>query len=86
MSITITPETEARLRQKAVREGQDMNTLADQILAAVLEWEAQDHTEAVEGIQRGLNDFEAGRFRSFQEFAAERREKYNLSSVPQETS
>ncbi len=30
------------------------------------------------GIQSGLDDFEAGRFREFEEFAQEQRRKYNL--------
>jgi hypothetical protein len=33
-----------------------------------LQWEAQDRAEAVAGIQRGLKDFEQGRFRRFSEF------------------
>ncbi len=56
----------------------DVATVAAELLASVLEWEAQDYEEAVEGIQRGLDDFEAGQFRSFAEFAEEQRRKYNL--------
>jgi hypothetical protein len=56
----------------------EVATVAAELLASVLEWEAQDYEEAVEGIQRGLDDFEAGRFRSFAEFAEEQRRKYNL--------
>jgi hypothetical protein len=48
------------------------------LLAHVLVWEEQDLQEAVKGIQQGLDDFEAGRFRSFQDFAEEQRHKYNL--------
>ncbi|NES25298.1 MAG: hypothetical protein F6K41_41985 [Symploca sp. SIO3E6] len=36
--------------------------------------------ESIQGVQQGLDDFEAGRFRSFQEFADEQRRKYNLSA------
>jgi hypothetical protein len=39
------------------------------MLASVLEWEVQDSQEAIYGIQRGLDDFDAARFRSFDEFA-----------------
>lgn len=78
MSITLAPDTEARLREKAVREGQDIDTLADTLLNMALEWEIQDRAEAIEGIKRGLNDFEEGRFRPFKEFAAEQRAKFNL--------
>ena len=79
MPITITADTEAKLREKAVREGQDPNTLADILLNMALEWEAQDRAEAVEGIKRGLQDFEQGRSRPFREFAAEQRAKFHLS-------
>jgi len=76
--ISLSPEVEARLREKAAQSGQDVSIVAAQMLASVLEWEAQDSQEAIEGIQRGLDDFEAGRFRSFDEFAEEQRRKYNL--------
>ncbi|MDF5726092.1 MAG: hypothetical protein PUP91_37745 [Rhizonema sp. PD37] len=48
------------------------------MLANALEWEVQDLQEAIKGIQQGLDDFEAGRFRSFEEFAEKERRKYNL--------
>ena len=76
--ISLSPEVEARLREKAAQSGQDVSIVAAQMLASVLEWEAQDSQEAIDGIQRGLDDFEAGRFRSFDEFAEEQRRKYNL--------
>ncbi len=57
-----------------------VNLVASALLASVLEWEVQDSEEAVKGIQQGLNDFEADRFRSFHEFAQEQRRKYNLSA------
>lgn len=76
--VTLSPELEALLRDKAARRGQDVSLVASQLLASVLEWEAQDSEEAIKGIQQGLNDFEAGQFRSFQEFAEEQRRKYNL--------
>jgi predicted transcriptional regulator len=76
--ISLSPELEARLREKAARQGQDVSLVAAELLASVLEWEAQDSQEAIEGIQRGLDDFEAGRFRSFDKFAEEQRRKYNL--------
>jgi predicted transcriptional regulator len=82
MSITInlSPAMEAQLREKAARQGQDINLLAAELLASALEWEAKDSEEAIEGIQRGLDDFEAGQFRSFQGFAEEQRQKHHLSS------
>lgn len=70
--ISLSPEVEARLREKAAQSGQDVSIVAAQMLASVLEWEAQDSQEAIEGIQRGLDDFDAERFRSFDEFAKKR--------------
>ncbi|MBD1857844.1 MULTISPECIES: hypothetical protein [Leptolyngbya] len=78
IEITLTPELEEQLRKKATQRGQDIGLVATELLASVLEWEAQDSEEALQGIQQGLNDFEAGNFRAFDEFAAEQRRKYNL--------
>ena len=80
--VTLSPELEAILRDKAARKGQDINLVASELLASVLEWEVQDSQEAIKGIQQGLDDFEAGQFRSFQEFAEEQRHKYNLPVDP----
>jgi predicted transcriptional regulator len=76
--ITLIPELETLLLDRAARQGQEVNLVASELLAGVLEWQEQDSAEAIEGIQRGLDDFEIGRFRNFQEFAEEQRLKYNL--------
>lgn len=76
--ITLSPELEALLRDKATRQGQDVSLVASELLTSVLEWEVQESEEAIKGIQQGLDDFEAGQFRSFHEFAQEQRRKYNL--------
>lgn len=77
--VTLSPELEALLLNKAAQRGQDVSLVASELLARVLEWEAQDLEEAVKGIQQGLDDFEAGQFRSFQDFAESQCSKYNLS-------
>jgi predicted transcriptional regulator len=77
-TIILPPEAEQKLRERAAREGQDAETLAATVLVEALEWEARDSAEAVLGIQRGLDDFAAGRFRPFTEFAEEQRRKYYL--------
>ena len=61
MAIAISPETEARLREKADREGQDVGCIADALLTAALEWEELDREAAIAGIQRGLEASAAGR-------------------------
>jgi predicted transcriptional regulator len=80
--INLSPELEALLRNKATQQGQDINFVASELLASILAWEAQDSEAATKGIQQGLDDFEAGRFRSFQDFAEEQRHKYNLPANP----
>ena len=84
MSIMLTPETEARLQKKAQHRGEDINHVADTLLAEALEWEEQDHFEAVEGIRRGLEAFEQGRCRPFHDFVTEQRAKHNLPSTHKE--
>jgi predicted transcriptional regulator len=76
--VTLSPELETLLRDRAEQQGQDVSFVASELLANVLKWEGQDSEEAIKGIQKGLDDFEAGRFRSFQDFAEEQRHTYNL--------
>src|SRR5438445_13675044 len=78
MTITLTPETEARLREKAEREGQDVDTVADALLTAALEWESQDRMEAIEGVQRGDQAAAEGRERPLAAFLAEQRAKHSF--------
>jgi len=78
--VTLNPELEALLHSRAAQQGQDINFVATELLASILNWEEKDSEEAIEGIQQGLDDFEAGRYRSFQNFADEQRNKYNLSA------
>jgi predicted transcriptional regulator len=76
--VTLSPELETLLLDRAARQGQEVNLVASELLAEVLEWQEQDSEEAIKGIQQGLDDFECGQFRNFQEFAEEQRLKYNL--------
>ncbi|NJK99358.1 MAG: hypothetical protein HC838_13675 [Spirulinaceae cyanobacterium RM2_2_10] len=64
----------------AAQRGQVVSLVASELLASILQWEEQDLEESIEGIQKGLEDFAAGRCRSFQEFAEEQRSKRNLSA------
>jgi predicted transcriptional regulator len=63
MTITLSPETEAKLRERAERDGQEIDALADFLLSAALDEEARDREEAIEGIRRGLEAGAAGRVR-----------------------
>jgi predicted transcriptional regulator len=78
--VNLSPEMEERLQKKAIQRGEALELVATSLLADLLDWEAQDSEEAIVGIQRGLDDFEAGRFRSFEAFEQEQRQKYNLPS------
>ena len=76
--FNLSPELEVLLRDKAARQGQGVDFMASELPASVLEGEKQDLEEAIEGLQEGLKDFEAGRFRSFQDFAKKQQRKHNL--------
>jgi predicted transcriptional regulator len=76
--VTLSSELEALLLERAAQRGQDVSLVASELLASVLAWEEHDAEEAIKGIQQGLDDFESGHFRAFEDFAEEQRRKYNL--------
>ena len=51
MLIALTPETEARLRRKAEREGDDVNRVANALLTTVLQEEPAEQAEDVRETQ-----------------------------------
>lgn len=75
MTLTITPKTEAQLAAWAEYEGQDVNVLADILLANALD---RIRTEEVEAIRVGLEDCDSGRVRPFSEFMTQMQVKYHL--------
>ncbi|MGA7935000.1 MAG: hypothetical protein WCA35_15745 [Kovacikia sp.] len=81
INVNLSPEAEAKLLEEATRQGKDISIVAAELLVRVLEWETQDSEEAISGIRSGLDDFEAGRFRSLEEFADEQRAKYDLPTT-----
>jgi len=83
MAITLTPETETRLRQRAEREGQDADTLADTLLADALADDPDDLTPedaaAIrDGLRRGLEAAAAGRVKPLSQAVAEARHRHGL--------
>jgi predicted transcriptional regulator len=78
ITIDLTPDVLERLHEKARREGVDSGAVAARLLAESLEWEIQDRLDAIEGVQRGLDDFAAGRYRPLEEVAAEKQVKHGL--------
>jgi predicted transcriptional regulator len=76
--VSLPPELEAKLQARAERQGQDIAIVAAELLSDILTWEETDTRAAIQGIQQGLNDFEAGHFSNFDDFAAEQTRKYDL--------
>lgn len=77
--LDLPPQIEAILQQQAASMGQDINSLALAMLAYGLSADNCDFLEAVQGIQKGLDDFDGGRFFSLEDFVAEQNKKYGLS-------
>jgi predicted transcriptional regulator len=78
--IPLKPERKAQLEEYAKRRGQEPAAALDDALAAYLEWERQDFTEAAEGIDKGYEDVRAGRTRPAGEFLSELRRKHGFPS------
>lgn len=76
MAIVLKPETEEKLRQTAQREGQDVDILADALLAEVLAQREREFTEDVAAVQEAWTAVREGRERPFEEFFAEHRRRY----------
>jgi len=75
MTITLSAQTEALLKEQAGRLGEDADTLADVLLQSALEEAVHDFEEAVEGIRRGLEAAATGDEMPFEEYVAQEREK-----------
>ncbi|QDT63350.1 hypothetical protein [Calycomorphotria hydatis] len=73
MQITLSPQSEAQLRS-LMQDGQSADDLVAQAIAEKLERES-----TVAGIQRGLDDVEAGRVQTWEEVNREIREKHGFS-------
>ena len=71
MTITLSPQTEALLKEQAGRLGEDAGTLADTLLQSALEEAARDFEETGQAIAEGLADVEAGRTVPFEQILAE---------------
>ncbi len=77
MTITLNlgPSLEAYLREKALREGQATEDVAQALLAWAVEREAQDRAETLEGVRRGLEASNAGRVRPASDVFSDMRAK-----------
>jgi hypothetical protein len=79
LTLTLPPQLEALLQKRADETGKDLSSLAVAMLVFGLSADDRDFFEALEGIGRGLEDFERGDFCSFEDFVAEQNQKYGLS-------
>lgn len=79
ITLTLPPKIEALLRQRAESTGQDITSVVLAVIAFGLSFDESDFFEALEGIQRGLDDFDQGQFSSLEEFVDRQNEKYGLS-------
>ncbi len=81
MTITLDPDMEARLREKALREGQEPDVVAKMLLADVLDADAREHQESVAAIREAL---ESGPGKPIEQYIAEQRAKHGYpDSWPQ---
>ncbi len=82
LTLSLPPDIELLLTQRAERSGQDLSSLAIALLSIGLSSEGDDFFAAVDGIQRGLDDFEQGQFSSLEDFVTEQNQKYGLQLEP----
>lgn len=73
MTITLDPEMEMMLREKARREGQEPQSVARMLLANSLEADAQEYRETVEAIRVALA---SGPGKPIEQYIAEQRAKH----------
>ena len=79
ITINLRPEIETQLTEKAIKQGKNISEIATEIVTNAIKLELQDDQETIKDIAQGLEDFETGNFRSFEDFADEQCGKYNLS-------
>jgi predicted transcriptional regulator len=77
--IYLSPEIEAQLQEKAISQGRDISSVANDFLSRAMELDDLELQESIKAIQEGFDDFEAGRSQSFQSFVEEQRSKHGLS-------
>jgi predicted transcriptional regulator len=76
--LPLTAERKAQLDDYARRHGKDAAAALDEALATYFDWELQEYRGAVEGIQQGYADMQAGRTQPSEEVFEELRVKHGL--------
>lgn len=82
LTIELTPEEEAHIRQEATMRGLSEGECARQLLTFALEWKTRDYEETVTALKEAEQAIKEGRVRSFSEFSAEMRRKYGPNMWP----
>lgn len=81
MTITLTPDIEARLRDEAARRGAATDTLAVELIAAGLEAAGREWESDVAAIQEAFDAIDQGRERPFDDLLTEHRTQYGGSKA-----
>jgi predicted transcriptional regulator len=76
MSITLSPEVEAKLRDLAEKRGVDIEVYANALMNSVIEVDRQEYDETVTAIEEAMEDVREGRVRPYSEFIREHRARY----------
>lgn len=71
MTLTLTPDTEALLNSIAAQRGLPLEKTLKIVLAEAQAAAETDYREAAAGIQRGMDDFAAGRWVSLEDYEAQ---------------
>jgi hypothetical protein len=79
LTLDLPQQLETLLRHRAETTGQDVGQFAIAVLTWGLNLNDPDFFETLNGIQRGLNDFEQGQHTSLEDFITEQNQKYGLT-------
>jgi predicted transcriptional regulator len=77
-TIPISAERKAQLEVSARQQGKEPAQVADEALAAWLDWEREDFEATVAAVKEGYADFEAGRSRPAEDVLRDLRRKHGI--------
>ena len=78
MTIVLSPEIEEKLKEKASREGGDINRVANEIISSTLDWERQEREDLIEAIRIADEAAAQGKVRPLAEVIQDKRAKFGL--------
>jgi predicted transcriptional regulator len=77
-TIRISAERMAQLEASARQQGKEVAQVADDALAAWLDWEREDFEATIAAVQEGYADFEAGRSRLASDVLSDLRRRHGI--------